>query len=273
MKTIKSIMIAVALIAVWGCSSDNEGDVTNNNGQTQMNGYWVEKVEKAPTWSTEFSMPKKNIGQLPALEQVNFYMFESNMTAILHMQSELASHFSEDDLMVAVVDGEVREIANLLTYQDDEDIAHHAFMLLIPFDNNDEWVDIYYYNKASDHTYVTPQAFRVQNDTVDSGTEFVYELFNEVELALTLPSTLPFAPAADDQLAVFVGDTCCGVGTYEPTTKQWDVTAFNLLEGQEKAHVRYYSARQKAIYRTSDFIDFSSSISEDETTMQVLTFL
>jgi hypothetical protein len=74
-------------------------------------------------------------------------------------------------------------------------------------------------------------------------------------------------------LAVFVGDTCCGVGTYEPTTKQWDVTAFNLLEGQEKAHVRYYSARQNAIYRTSDFIDFSSSISEDETTMQVLTFL
>ena len=64
----------------------------------------------------------------------------------------------------------------------------------------------------------------------------------QARLTVSLPETVPFPPAADDQVAVFSGTECRGTGRAGKP-----FTVFCTSAG-ESLQLRYYSAQQGGIY-------------------------
>lgn len=241
-------MITTALTFMWGCGSDNE-IVPSGDGPTP--------VSEAPQWKVEFSLPKGQAGK-PDWKQVDFYQFENTMTIVLHLEDEMTPFLTEGDQMAGIVNGEVREIANIqLTSDAEGQPRSNLFMLLVPFADDDLFVDLYYYNAKTNQTYPMTTTDLRDNNTVGSEVDFVVGLFTVGEIAVKLDANQPFTPTANDQLALFVNDVCSGIGTYDTNSGQWLLKAYELSPNETEAHFRYYSAEKKTIYRTPVMIDFT----------------
>lgn len=246
MKTTLSLLtLTLTLTLFSACSSDND---KGNDTPEPLDD---------TTWTIHFQLPEGDIEGCPNWEETNFFDFENTMTAIICFDDAMDSMISDQDRMAAVIDGEVRDIAQIVNYREDKE---PAFMLLIPFESDDDQVELQYYNAKKNQTYVMPNAFSVWDDTVGSedGKLFSISLIEKTYLALTMPDNLPFVPSPDDKMGIFCGNTCCGL----PVTndyKNWEGDAYMLpqLTGT-KAHVRYYSAEKGVIYTTDDIIDLTS---------------
>lgn len=240
---LKGTGVGLFLLLMVGCSSDDSSpDIPT-------------PVDPPTTWKVELKLPSDAIQGKPDWNQVNFFdsNYDNNMTAVIYMQGEFCDFYSEGDRMAAIVDGEVREIAEII-YED----GAWGFMLLIPFDHNDDMVDIQYYNAKQNITLETKNAFSVNDDTVGSENEFIYEIVPSLICSLTLDAANSFRYSTGDQLALFMNDVCCGVGEYLPSSGKWFVNAYDLEDKGGTAQLRYYSAEKKAIYTIDNFIDFST---------------
>ena len=122
----------------------------------------------------------------------------------------------------------------------------------------DEDTDLFYYNAQTKQTWLLTSVSLREDDTLGSVTDFKVSLFKSCELSAKLGASVPFTPAANDLLAVFADDVCCGVGTYDAEKKEWSVKAYNLSPTTTEAHFRYYSAEKQQIFKTPVMFDFKS---------------
>lgn len=251
------LLSAVCAMAMCGCSSsDDDAQAPPFGGD-------------APDWKVVFSMPQGDIQGCPDWKEVNFFEFENTMTAMIFFPDGMRPYVSEDDRLASIIDGEVRDIAVPVKYVDDE----YIFMAMIPFENDDQMVEVQYYNAKTNQTFVLKDAFSVWDDTVGSQDTGIYVLLMErfCSMYINLAAKQPFTPASGDRLAIFYGDTCCGVGEAGPGG-QWSVDGVIPSEWKNpstdwpKLSVRYYSAEEKTIYSTPAFIDLGV---EDSTYINV----
>ena len=255
MKKIYSmLMIAASLTMLWGCSSSDDDDTksTDQGGSSPTHSV---KVGEAPNWTFDTNtIPPGDIQGKPDWDEVNFYDYEDNMTAIVFVSENFDITVMPDDRMAAIVDGEVREVCTPTLYNiPDVEESLYCFMLYIPFGSEDDSVEIQYYNAKANQTYVAKDAFSVKDYTIGDDELFLYTLRPMSAYYLVVPPNQPFTPSPDDELAMFMGDECCGVGSYltiKDGNHIWSVSAYDMNYRGEKFHVRYYSSQTQTIYMT-----------------------
>lgn len=65
-----------------------------------------------PQWKVEFKLPQGQAGNPQwADKQVDFYQFENTMSIVLRLEDEMTPFLSDNDVMAAIVNGEVREVS------------------------------------------------------------------------------------------------------------------------------------------------------------------
>lgn len=255
MKKIYSmLMIAASLTMLCGCSSSDDDDTksTDQGGSSPTHSV---KVGEAPNWTFDTNtIPPGDIQGKPDWDEVNFYDYEDNMTAIVFVSENFGVTVMPDDRMAAIVDGEVREVCTPTLYNiPDVEESLYCFMLYIPFGSEDDSVEIQYYNAKANQTYVAKDAFSVKDYTIGDDELFLYTLRPMSAYYLVVPPNQPFTPSPDDELAMFMGDECCGVGSYltiKDGNHIWSVSAYDMNYRGEKFHVRYYSSQTQTIYMT-----------------------
>ena len=255
-----------------GCGSSDDDEVNNNNGgfkgTSSLHGI---KVNNPPKWTFSPETPDGDIVGLPDWKEVDFYDYDNNMTAIVFVSTSLGIEVTDDDRMAAIVNGEVRDVCSPVFY-DIPDIEEplRCFMLYIPFVYGDNDVELQYYNAKRNQTYVEKGQFNVDDDTVGNDNLFIFTLRPMGCRNFALPSNMPFTPTPNDEMAVFIGNECCGVVTLEDNyTKDrvWAATFYDMNRTHQKAYVRYYSDELKTIYETEPFLDIDSDplVSEVDT--------
>lgn len=237
-KFFSTILIAAALPFLVGCS---DGD----DNQDDPNAAHAEKVATAPDWNVNVPIPEGDITGKPDWEVVDFFdsRYDKGMTAIVQMQEILLPYCSDKDLMAAIINGEVRELAYPVDFDNTK-----AFMLYIPFTSGEDEVEIQYYNAKKDQTHLFPQAFSVFDDTVGSESDFELTFYIIMNLTVVLNNHLPFPPSSDDKMAVFFEDgSCCGIGV-QTDENMWEVNVYGDQDNRPIAYIRYYSANAKTVY-------------------------
>lgn len=272
MKKIFSVlMLATALLFFVGCSSDNDDE------QQPMVGSWpaVETVSPPPQWRVERGVPKGSTPGKPDWQWNDqlFRHFSKDMTAILALDSEGVELSSPDDRMAAVVNGQVRFIAEPVSdslFIIDEMEHFVTFYLYVPFETGEDAVDIQYYNAKLNHTVTRKAMFSVNDDMVGNKELEMFYLYPKTYYAFELAPNQPFTCTMDDRIAFFAGSVCCGVANpfdLSETEIIWPGHVYDDLHSGE-VYARYYSAQQKAIYTTKTtlsgknqdevFLDFST---------------
>lgn len=256
------MMIAAALTMLWGCSSSDDDD--NNNSQDNHGGLYGVKVDKAPEWTFHASIPDGDIEGLPDWQAVDFYDYESSMTAIVFVSNLFGTELTEGDRMAAVIDGEVRDVRFPVPYRFyDEGETVLCFMLYIPFNPGEDKVELQYYCAQTNQTYIQKSQFSVKDDTVGNDEMFFFTLRPMIARYFVLPASLPFTPTDRDEMAVFIGDECCGIAEIQNLLKPdfiWLASAIDMKREGKKAYVRYYSADTQTIYETEPFLDLVSKM-------------
>lgn len=265
MKNIFSIMmIAVTLAMLWGCSKSDDDDVNNNGNANNAADIHGQKVASAPKWTFEMVAPAGDIEGMPDWKEVNFYDYEKNMTAVVFVSDLFGMEMSLDDRMAAVIDGKVMEMCAPVYYYLPDDIEDFmCFMLYIPYNSDEDKVELQYYNAKMDQTFIGTNWFNVSDDTVGDNELCLFTLRPMITQYFVVSDNVPFTPSADDEMAVFIGDECCGVGEIvsgEGEGQMWLVSAFDMNRCNKKAHVCYYSAETKSIYQTEDFLDIKTNL-------------
>ena len=268
MKKIYSmLMIAASLTMLWGCSSSDDDDtkITDQGGSSPTHSV---KVGEAPNWTFDTNtippgavpsftrrrgtIPRKSVG-LTATRPGATRLVTSQRAAPAIGRSRPVPEFSPYR-MAAIVDGEVREVCTPTLYNiPDVEESLYCFMLYIPFGSEDDSVEIQYYNAKANQTYVAKDAFSVKDYTIGDDELFLYTLRPMSAYYLVVPPNQPFTPSPDDELAMFMGDECCGVGSYltiKDGNHIWSVSAYDMNYRGEKFHVRYYSSQTQTIYMT-----------------------
>ena len=268
MKKIYSVlMIAAALTMLWGCSS-SDGDDDNNKGGTNNSGdiHGV-KVPNAPGWSFTLTTPDGEIEGKPDWEEEYFYDYDNNMTAIVFVSTAFGTQVTENDRMAAIVDGEVRDVCKPVPYYTDEGVnSILCFMLYIPFDSDEEEVELQYYCAQKNQTYIQKEAFNVNEDTVGDDEMFFFFLRPTMVRYVVLPTNIPFTPTENDEMDFFLDGECCGVAKYmeEPNPhKLWLADAYDMKNIGKKASARYYSAATKSIYETEPCFEIGLRLDEE----------
>ena len=197
MKKIYSmLMIAASLTMLWGCSSSDDDDTksTDQGGSSPTHSV---KVGEAPNWTFETNIiPPGDIQGKPDWDEVNFYDYEDNMTAIVFVSEDFDITVMPDDRMAAIVDGEVREVCTPTLYNiPDVEESLYCFMLYIPFGSEDDSVEIQYYNAKANQTYVAKDAFSVKDYTIGDDELFLYTLRPMSAYYLVVPPNQPFTPS------------------------------------------------------------------------------
>ena len=114
---VKWFMLLAVLILAWGCSSDSDGGASLGSSLLQPGN------DERPGW-------------LPP----NYNHYEQTMSVQLRLQDELAAYVTEQDLMCAMIDGEVRALHE--PEMSDDQIY---FPLTVGTNNSDVMVSISYY--------------------------------------------------------------------------------------------------------------------------------
>lgn len=254
MKKIFSILIlAAALPLVVSCSSDDDDE------QLPMVGSWlaVENVSQAPHWEVVKGVPKGSTPGKPDWQWDDqlFRDFSKDMTAILALENEGVEISSPDDRMAAIVNGQVRFIAEPVFDEMlivDEVQRFATFYLYVPFETGEDAVDIQYYNAKLNHTVTYKAMFSVNDDMVGNEEFEMFYLFPKTYYSFDLAPNQPFTSMPDDRIAIFSDNVCCGVIkpiVITDTDFLWPGYVYDdLING--KVYARYYSAQQKAIYTT-----------------------
>lgn len=251
-KLFNIMMMATALTLGWGCSSSNDdnADAAGDKGTS---------VAEAPQWKVEFKMPQGTAGKPDwASRHADFYQFQNTMTAVVRMEDEMLPFLSMEDQMAAIVGDEVRELDFIQHYAYEDNEQFYQFMLLIPFAEQDKTADLYYYNAKADQSYRLTTIDLKVDATLGSETTFVVGLFSMGSIMAKLDASVPFAYAAGDQLALFVGEECIGTGTYDAAQQQWAIKVYKPATVDTEAHFRYYSTQKQAIYKTGKLIDLTT---------------
>ena len=257
------MMMAVTLTMLWGCSSSDDDDIKENTGLKYTGNLHGIKVADPPKWTFNPTAPAGDIEGMPNWKEVDFYDYDNNMTAIVFISELFDIEVTEGDRMAAIINGEVREVCEPVVYDiPDVDEPLLCFMLYIPYVAGDGEVELQYYNAKKNQTYVEKGQFNVNDDTVGGDELFLFSLRPMGIRYFVLPSNIPFTPSLNDEMAVFIGDECCGVATLDEDYTEkgvWTAIFFDMNRTNEKAYVRYYSDELKTIFETKPYLDIISN--------------
>lgn len=228
---------------LWGCSSDSD----NGNGSNDK----VTFTESAsPTWAIDWSSD----ATFPNWQEPVSEDFECSMDLLVTLNDEYQPFSTDNDVMSVFIGGECRAISYRNVMNDDE------VVYLLHVKGSGEEVDMpmelhFYCDKlhALNITQAVPpfipnnlmeDNYHLSLDPGYGSTK--YPLYTE--LSVKLPNQLPFTVSDNDMLAVFVGNECRGIGSYEP--ELYDGWRMNVYSKQpnETAQIRYYSANKGGVY-------------------------
>lgn len=257
MKRIYSVLTVVALLALVSSCGSSE-TVTPDDEKNKQAGI------DPPTWIVDNSLPKADIAGMPAWKVVDFFDYENNTTAMVLVDQSFGLKVTANDRMAAIVDGEVRVVSQPVTFAEaDGDPNLLYFMLLIPYRATDNGVDLQYYSDTTKGTYELKNFFTLAESEEGTNRIYLFTFRPYQILMFDIPADLPFTVSKDDKMAMFMGDTCVGVGIQDVTDKGnkiWVIDAYNMNRSTEKAVVRYYSAEKRAIYETEPFQAFTEDV-------------
>jgi hypothetical protein len=236
-KTIHIMMLIAALTIAWGCSSDS----------SDGGNYTFTTSTARPDWAIDWY----NNEPAPNWEEPNKNLFEHSMYIILTLPENLVPFSTDDDLMAVFINNECRSVAKASPLEDGSKVY---FVNTVRGNDTDKEVyfTLKYYSGGLRHTfvidgtdqYVPDLILGLDEDFVPNimagSTKYPYQMVIEP----TLTGLVPFTPSPDDQIAVFVGNECRGVAQPQDALT---IVVYGRHEGEE-ATIRYYSAKQQAIY-------------------------
>lgn len=249
-------MLMAVLTLLWGCSSDEEekgGDLTFNESAK-------------PTWRVDwFSTAAPPDWHDPASTA-----YECSMNLLVELDGDAEDYSSNADLMSVFINGECRGVS----YRNVLNNGKIAF-LLHPSGRSEENgapMELRYYCDQLKHLTISDaippfESSNLIDDTYQLVFDFGYGSTKYpyfTELAIVLPEKLPFTPTEDDQLAVFVGNECRGVGAQAPEFySDWKVIAYQA-QPEETVQVRYYSADKGGIYTITQPITLKGELQQEK---------
>jgi hypothetical protein len=241
-----ALLLMATLTMLWGCSSDSDGD--NDNGSKQ--NFTQTPVSQKPTWKIDWSSDVA----APDWQDPDPTKYECSMNLLYELDEETAPFSTDDDMMAVFMNGECRGVS----YPNRMSDGVVAFLLHVKGSSEEtaDQMELRYYCAGLRHmtiTYGVPPF--IPNYLMDETYESDLNIGNGsqkypllTELSVLLPEKLPFTVYDDDMLAVFVGDECRGIGSYDPELfTGWRVNVYSAHEDEE-AYVRYYSAQNDCIY-------------------------
>ena len=150
MKKITCIIAALALTA-WGCSSnDDEPSRPTEEIPADSTIAIQAGTDKRPNWQTP-----------------DFSRFEQTMSLFLNLQPELVPYASRQDLLCAIIGGEIRGVAPF-------DVDNNGFVLTIAGSSSDENISLSYYCDSLHRIFTIPDWTTFDTDIRPMGKESVF---------------------------------------------------------------------------------------------------
>ena len=263
-KIIKTMMLTAALTIAWGCSSDNNDENVPTENVPTENPSTFAQAEK-PTWSVDLTGSDPQ----PQWTDPDQSLYTTSTTILAKLEDELAAHYTADDRMTVFVGDECRAVPSI----PNRDKAGNVFFLLkVRGKANEQKVTLTlsYYSTQLRQLF-TVQGAETLSDDSDYGfdSDYVPPLLQSCKrypvqgrLTVSLPGTMPFTAATDDQVAVFAGSECRGTGRVG-----MPFTVF-CTSAEESLQLRYYSAQRGGIYTLTQPV----TINKNETKTVTINF-
>ncbi len=241
MKTSKIMILMAVLTMAWGCSSD---DSDSNGGAKFIAG-------QKPDWHVD----QTSSDEQPDWSKPDYSKYEYDMFMKVYLQDELAATSSDDDCMAVFVGDECRGMSNKRNGSENKG---YYFLLRVYGNRADQQapLTLSYYSAQQKQLFTlqSVDAF-VPDCTLGFDSDFIPPLLSgsskypvQRQLTVTLRQNSLSTVMASDQVAVFVGDDCRGVGQVGTP-----FTIFARAEG-EIMQVRYYSTDKGGIYTADSTI-------------------
>lgn len=252
---ITTILMMAALVALWGCSHhDDDPDIDTPETPTATT---VSKGK--PQWKIDWQYNE----QAPQWTSPNPKEYENWMIIMPRLEEELAAVASEDDLMGAFINGELRAF-NKPSKNPEGDFSGKGVKFILKILGNEKsnqqvTFSLKYYSQKLKQMFtlegvdyfVNEKVWGIDQDLIlplthgSSKYPIVMQLAVKMNLAKYGLTSQP-----GDMLAVMVGDECRGIQTVEneiTTTSNVPVTVFGREEN-EGARLLYYSGNDDAVY-------------------------
>ncbi len=246
-RILSILLITTALTTWWGCSS-SDGDTKKKNSN-------VEYVMQPPSWKFNVPLPGENTAAKTAWNYERSRQYPNSMTAIIVVDSLLEPAPSATDSMAASISGEIRDVTGPIV----ETGSKTRFMLYIDYEAEGAMVDIHYYNSRLNKVFTITNAFNVNDDTVGAESAFVFSPFLLTNVTVNIKEQAPFVKSEGDMLAICEGDICYGIGEFTGNEigNKWKVVCRTHPKTSTTAHLYYYSAPNKAVYKSSETVQFT----------------
>lgn len=234
MKAIKIMMLMTALIMAWGCSSDDE----------DSSGVSTQVVDSKPVWKVNFT----GNDAVPDWKAPDPSRYENSMFTMVKLQEELVPYSTDGDRMAVFFDDECRSLPSERNVFEDGSVY---FVLKIWGNSSDldVTVRLSYYSAGLHKVFSIKRTESFAERTYGFDEDFVPPLVKgdsnypvQEDMMVRLPGNAPFTPNEEDQVGVFMGDVCRGVGHVGKA-----FTVFRTST-EEQLQLRYYSAEKKTIY-------------------------
>ena len=234
----KILMIAMAALTLWGCSSsDDEG---NEGG-----GAATFQASSRPNWMVDMFDDQ----EAPQWTSPDPAMYENKMIVLMRLQEELVPYSTDDDQLAVFVGDECRAFSR--RSGTDQEVY---FVINLHGNNTNvsEFFTMKYYSGGLHQLFTVSGMERFLNEVnVGLDREFAPMLMNgstkypvktKVTLNPTNPDKLESMVSENDRVAVFVSDECRGVG------KLGEAFTVFSFSNEEKGQLRYYNQKQEGIF-------------------------
>lgn len=234
--------------------------------EVDMNGYvdaphWT--VEETgdfgtPDWKIDLSAKDKS----PEWNMIDDGTDQYSMTAIIRLSDFMERYEDESDCLAAFIGNECRGVAVAKRVEE-----HKLYFLYIKGNNGEPPVSLKYYSAKNNRIYELRNVYEFfQNasygtvsapETVEFESNTPYA--ESMSVVVALPQKLVETATDGDMLAAFCGTECRGVAKKVSTNDGNVIYALEVrgtnVSG-EKFNLRYYSEKNRLVYKTVDHIRF-----------------
>ena len=245
-----------ALVILWGCSHDDDDPIDKDTPDTPK----ATLVSKGtPLWEIDWQYNE----QAPQWTSPNPKEYENWMIIMVRLEDELAAVASEDDLMGAFINGELRAF-NKPAKDPEGNFSQNGVKFILKILGNEKSnqqvsFSLKYYSQKLKQMFilegvdyfVNEKVWGIDQDLVLLLTQGSSKFPIVMQLILKMNlSNYGLISQPGDKLAVMVGDECRGIQTFEDeisTSSNVPLTVFGREEN-EGARLLYYNSYDDAVY-------------------------
>ncbi|MBP5508583.1 MAG: hypothetical protein J6Y23_12200 [Prevotella sp.] len=260
------LMMLAALTLMWGCSSsddNNDDDVTP--AQTALR--WT-KTQGAPNWEIDWS----GNDSPPQWTAPSPEKYETWMILMVTLQPELVPYCTDDDLMAAFIDNELRALTGPGVKVGTNTKKVSFILKIMGNETADVKVNMtlkYYCSKlkqtftiTGNELFLPEQVYGVDQDYIPNLLKGCPRYPVQMQLSLLFPQPMPkeLQPNAADIIAVMVGSDCRAMTTVGENLLASPVNLMvSAKQEGEKGTIYYFSARENAVWNTGVTVDITSA--------------